>query len=121
MKFRKVNAEHQKVVSIVDKLLFIPLGRPKDFNWGKEIKIAKKLCKKYNDHRFWDNFTYEGKNSLVYYLSKEGLYKLDQKWNDFLISNMILKPVENIELSKELLGENLTVEKCGKSVLDYLN
>jgi hypothetical protein len=115
MKAKKVNIEFETCRAIVEKFL----ENQKALNWGKEIKIAKKLFSVHPDPEFWRRIGKPAHNiyTLSYFLTQEGeefLAKEDRK-KDFNP-----KPMETYALENNILGENIQRETKPKTTAEFL-
>lgn len=113
---KKRNAEFQKCK-------FVILNFCKDvakINWGKEVKIAKKLLKICPDMENWGKIDMAEKpTSLSWFLTEEGteFLALAKKRRE-----LDLSAKKTYSISDDKIGEDSTLEtKKPKTTLDFLN
>jgi len=90
----------------------------KNINWPREIKIAKRLIKKFNSFEFWDKLK-ELKSSppsLAWFLKSEGKAFLLKEYELF---NLKLNK-NNIELKQNKFGQDKKVCQKPKSLLEFI-
>lgn len=89
-----------------------------NINWPREIKIAQKLIKRFNNFNFWDNLKDLGSPppSLAWFLKPEGKSFLIKEYEMF---NLNLNK-EIIELKNEKVQEDKNIDKKPKTILDFL-
>lgn len=89
-----------------------------NINWPREIKIAQKLIKKFNNYRFWKNlriFNIE-LPSLAWFLKKEGKAFLLKEYELFNL-NFIKN---NTILSTNKIGKDKNICKKPKTLLEFI-
>lgn len=90
----------------------------KNINWPREIKIAKRLVKKFNSFEFWNKLK-ELKSSppsLAWFLKPEGKAFLLKEYEIF---NLKLNK-NHIQLEKNKLGEDKKVCQKPKTLLEFI-
>ena len=89
-----------------------------NINWAREIKIAQKLVKKFNNFNFWDNLKNLGSPppSLAWFLKPEGksfLLKEYELFNLNLNTNIVSLKQNKVEHDK-------IINKKPKTILEFL-
>ena len=89
-----------------------------NINWPREIKIAQKLIKKFNNSKFWQNLPELGSPppSLAWFLKPEGKAFILKQYEYF---NLNLNKKEVI-LEKNKINEDKKICKKPKTVLDFI-
>ena len=88
-------------------------------NWGKEIKIAKKLLADNSEVKYWLSLQLSKPIfSLSWFLTKEG--------KDFLQvsklkQNLVLPKASERAILKEKIGEDKQIETKPKTIFEFLN
>jgi len=112
---KKVNKEFEDCKTVIEK--YIP---KEDIVWPKEIKLAKKLLKKY-PIEFWEQYTPPLElYSLAFLLSKDYKKELDKEYNLW----QLVKPKENVVLSDKpviKLEERLINKTKNKTLLEFVD
>ena len=109
------NTLHNKCKLLVNHFC----SQAKFINWGKEIKIAKKLLAENSDVKFW--LSLQAPNpvfSLSWFLTKDG--------KDFLQvsklkQNLVLPKASERAILKDKIGEDKQISKKPKTVFEFLN
>lgn len=89
-----------------------------NINWAREIKIAQKLTKKFNNFDFWSNLKELGSPppSLAWFLKSEGkafLLKEYELFNLNLNTNII-------HLKQNKVQEDKVINKKPKTIIEFL-
>lgn len=89
-----------------------------NINWPREIKIAQKLIKRFNNFNFWDNLKDLGSPppSLAWFLKPEGKSFLLKEYEMFSLN----LNKEIIQLKNEKIEEDKKINKKPKTILDFL-
>jgi hypothetical protein len=89
-----------------------------NISWPREIKIAQRLVKKFNNFDFWDNLKNLGSPppSLAWFLKSEGKAFLLKEYEDFNLN--LNKP--KIELQKNKVEEDKNICKKPKTLLEFI-
>ena len=88
-------------------------------NWGKEIKIAKKLLADNSEVKYWLSLQLSKPIfSLSWFLTKEG--------KDFLQvsklkQNLVLPKASERAILKDKIGEDKQIEKKPQTIFEFLN
>ncbi len=97
---------------------------PKQVNWAREIKIAKKLVKMFPEMRFWEALS---RKVIVpgFTLSKllmvENLYELGKLHEQYLELAAQLPEILIVNLGDQKVGEDiLTAKPEKKTVLEFI-
>lgn len=99
--------------------LFLKNPNDKNFQWAKEIKVAKKLLFLYKDINFWSNLEIEFKlNSLCWFLTYDGSQRLKTEFNKYNLT--IPAKIEYI-IDKQKYGEDISFEKKMENIIEFLN
>lgn len=86
-------------------------------DWGKEMRVASTILKKYPDKEFWRYFTLSYKlNSLFYFFSENGKKVLLENYG----KKFLKTEKRDFNISSEKIGEDRILEKP-KSIRDFLN
>lgn len=89
-----------------------------NINWPREIKIAQKLTKRFEEFEFWKNLL-ELKSpppSLAWFLKKEGKAFLLKEYEKF---NLNLN-IKHIKLQDNKLGEDKKVCQKPKNLVEFI-
>ena len=88
-------------------------------NWPREIKIAQKLVKKFNNFNFWKNIPELGSPppSLAWFLKPEGKAFILKQYEDF---NLILNRKE-IVLQENKFDKDKNICKKPKTLIEFIN
>ena len=106
------NSKHKLCQLIVRKYI------KQNINWPREIKIAQKLIKKFNNFDFWDNMQDLGSPppSLAWFLKQEGKAFLIKQYESFNI-NLDQK---QIIINKNKIGNDKKVCQKPKTMLEFI-
>lgn len=109
---KKISINHKLCQMIVKKFV------RGNINWAREIKIAQKLTKKFNNFDFWSNLKELGSPppSLAWFLKSEGkafLLKEYELFNLNLNTNII-------HLKQNKVQEDKVINKKPKTIIEFL-
>lgn len=89
-----------------------------NINWAREIKIAQKLTKKFNNFDFWSNLKELGSPppSLAWFLKSEGKAFLLREYELFNLN--LNKNI--IYLKQNKVQEDKVINKKPKTIIEFL-
>lgn len=98
---------------LVSKLLSSP-----SVKWGKEMKIAQKLLKIYEDKVFWENLNLNFNiTSLSWFLTNEGRTFLAGELSKQLLEKSLNK---TYVIQDKKIGEDIEIKRKMKTLKDFI-
>tara|TARA_B100002019_G_C21253213_1_gene592364 strand:- start:769 stop:1185 length:417 start_codon:yes stop_codon:yes gene_type:complete len=111
----KINNKYQYII-----WCFIP--NAKNFSgvdWGREVKVARNLFKKYKDLNFWKSFELDFPlNSLNWFETSQGKKCLEEKNYFFKLNSGTVKK-KTTQYQKEKVGED--AEIAPKKITNFID
>jgi hypothetical protein len=109
----KEPSDHKFCLFLIKKFISSP-----KINWGKEIKIAKNILKRYDDKRFWSEISIDFKIcSLAWFLTNEGKFFVSALQSKWTLANSQKK---TYLIQEHKIGEDVEVSRKNKTIKDFL-